>query len=286
MESRAMELPPFPHGTSQGEPRYGSVFLVSRVVYRGSAAIAKRLLPRVAREPAARAAMAREAAALALVTHPSIPELRGVGSDDHGPFTVQSEMRGESVRAIVEGHRARGRAVPPTLVAHLAAAASKALAEVHALANERGPVTLSHGDLGPDHVLLGPLGDALFVDFGAARFAGMDPALATDDRGTLPYASPEVARGERPPGQADDVYALAATLLFLANGGPITGVEGDAAMLLEIGERGLDPSLCDHAAGLTARGRAALRRAIALDPSARLTRAADLAAALAWAEPC
>lgn len=262
----------------------GSVFHVALVRDRGTVAIAKRLLPRVMREPAARAAMAREAMALSLARHPSLPELMRVGSDREGPFTIQSRVEGASVRAIVEGFRARARAVPATLIAHVAAEASGALAELHELGGERGPIGLSHGDLGPEHVVLGAIGDVRFVDLGAARFAGMDPALETEDRGTLPYAPPEVARGERAPGQAADVYALAATLIFLATGGPIWPAQGDAAMLLGIGERGLDRALCDQAAGISQRGREALRRAITLDPAARLTSARELASALA--PPC
>ena len=264
----------------------GSIFHVALVRDRGEIAVAKRLVPRVRREPAARAAMAREAMALSLANHLSLPELRRVGSDEHGPFMIQARIEGASVRAIVEGWRARGRAVPPSLVAHVSLAAAGALAEIHALANDRGPLALSHGDLGPDHVIVGPIGDVRFLDLGAARFAGMDPALSTDDRGTLPYAPPEVARGERAPRQSEDVYALAATLLFLATGGPLSATSGDAAMLLAIGDRGLDPDLCDRASGISDRGRAALRLAIALDPEERLASAVALAAALAPADSC
>jgi serine/threonine protein kinase len=152
--------------------------------------------------------------------------------------------------------------------------------------DEGGPLLLSHGDLGPDHVILGPIGDVRFVDLGAARFAGMDPALETDDRGTLPFVAPEVARGEARPGQAADVYALAATLLHLATGGPLGGAEGDAATLLAIGERGLSPDLVARAAGLEAAGREALGRALILDPSRRLARARELANALAAPSAC
>ena len=271
-----------PDGTELVAPLpAGSVFQVARVRDRGEIVVCKRLLPRVRREPAARAALVREATALGRARHPSLPELRRVGNDAHGPFVLEGHVEGVSVRALIEGWRSRGEGVPPRLVAHLAHAAAEALAAVHELADERGPLGLSHGDLGPDHVLLGPLGAAAFVDFGAARLAGMDAALETSDRGTLPFAAPEVARGEAAPGQAADVYALAATVLFLAGGGaPLVSVRDEAAMLLEIGERGLAPGLCDRAAGISAAGRDALRHALALDPVARLARARDLASAL------
>jgi serine/threonine protein kinase len=262
-----------PEGTELVEPLpAGSVFQVARVRRGGEVAVCKRLLSRMRSEPAARAAMVREATALSLSSarHPALPELLRVGSDGHGPFLIESNIEGTSVRALVEAWRARGREVPPRLVAHLAVAAAEALADMHELEGESGPLGLSHGDLGPDHVLLAPDGAAGFVDFGAARFAGMDAALETGDRGTLPFAAPEVARGEAPPGQAADVYALAATIVFLASGGaPLVTARDEAAMLLEIGERGLPPGLCGQAVGLSAAGRDALRQALSLDPASR-----------------
>jgi eukaryotic-like serine/threonine-protein kinase len=212
----------------------------------------------------------REAAALSQARHPSLPELRRVGSDAEGPFVIEAHAEGVSVRGLCEGWRARGRAVPARLCEHLAIAAAEALADLHELGGEGGPLGLSHGDLGADHVLLSPLGAACFVDLGAARWAGMDPALETGDRGTLPFVAPEVARGETAPGQPADVYALAATILFLATGGaPLVAPRDEAAMLLEIGERGLPADLCDRAVGLQTTGRDALRQALSLDPARR-----------------
>jgi serine/threonine protein kinase len=271
-----------PEGTELVEPLpSGSVFQVARVRVDRAVVVCKRLLPRVRGEPAGRAAIVREATALSLSRHPALPALIRVGTDGHGPFVLEAHAEGTSVRGLVEGWRARGGRVPLRLVAHLAQAAAEALAEVHDLGHEGAPLRLSHGDLGPDHVILGPLGDVRFIDLGAARFAGMDPALETADRGTLPFAAPEVARGDAPPGQAADVYALAATILFLATGGaPLVGARDDASMLLEIGERGIDPALVSLAEGLSAGARDALRGALALDPAARIQGARELAAAL------
>jgi serine/threonine protein kinase len=270
-----------PDGTVLVEPLgSGSVFEVAAVRDGGAIVACKRLTPRAGRARAARAAMVREAKVLARARHPSLPALVRVGSDGHGPFVIESLVRGATVRAIVEGWRARGQRVPPRLVAHLAAAAAEALAELHELADEAGPIGFVHGDLGPDHVRMGPLGEARFLDLGAARFAGMDRSLDHGDRGTLPFVAPEVARGEAPPSAAGDVYALAATLLWLATGEPLCEAQGEAAMLLAIGERGLRLDLCDRAAGIPEAGRAAIRDALALDPSSRLTSPRALADAL------
>jgi serine/threonine protein kinase len=258
----------------------GSVFDVALVRQAGRALVCKRLVPPAAREAAGRAAIVREARFLSLARHPALPLLQRVGTDAAGPFLLETRMEGASIRALVEGWQRRGARVPPHLVAHLASAAAGALAEIHALADTDGPLDLVHGDLGPDHVLMGSLGEARFVDFGAARFRGMEANLSFGDRGTLPFVAPEVARGDASPSQTGDVYALAATLLFLATGAPIAAAREQGALLLEIGERGLSLARCDDAVGLAPRGREALRAALALDPAARIQTARALAEAL------
>src|SRR4051812_31753729 len=106
----------------------GSVFQVALVRDRADLVVCKRLLPRVRAEPAARAAMVREAMVLARAPHAALPALRRVGNDAHGPFVIEARVEGTSVRALVEGWRARGAPVPPRLVGHLALAAAEALA--------------------------------------------------------------------------------------------------------------------------------------------------------------
>lgn len=260
----------------------GTMFDVALVREEGRVLACKRLTPRMVREPIGRAALVREAKALSLAKHPSLPSLVRVGSDGHGPFVLETALSGVPLRELVEAWRARGKAVPARLAAHVALAAVEALAEVQELRDEAGPIDLVHGDLGPDHVLVGPIGDVRFLDFGAARFRGFSPApegLIAEDRGTLPYVAPEVARGEAPPSAQGDVYALAATLLYLVSGGPICRARDEVTMLREIGERGVLVDLLDAADALTQPERDALRSALALDPAARPVSARALLAA-------
>jgi len=247
----------------------GTMFDVALVREEGRVLACKRLTSRMVREAIGRAALVREAKALALAKHPALPALVRVGSDGHGPFVLETALEGVPLRGLVEAWRARGRSVPARLAAHVALAAVEALADVQELRDEAGPIDLVHGDLGPDHVLVGPLGDVRFIDFGAARFRGLDAALVADDRGTLPYVAPEVARGEAPPSAQADVYALAATILHMVSGGPICRSRDEATMLVEIGEKGVRVDLLDVASALTPSERDALRSALALEPAAR-----------------
>lgn len=247
----------------------GSVFEVGLVRTGERLLVCKRLGPRGRDAREGRVAMVREARLLSLVDHPALPRLEHVGTDARGPFFLESFVEGTPVRALVEGWRERGKPVPRTLVRHVSILALGALAELHELADREGPLAITHGDLGPDHVIVSPLGEIRFVDLGAARFRGMEPDLETDDRGTLPYAPPEVARGEARPSPSADVYALAATLLFCATGGPLSEATGEAAMLAEIGARGLRRELLDSASAFGPREREALHSALDPDPARR-----------------
>ncbi|AKT38446.1 protein kinase domain-containing protein [Chondromyces crocatus] len=263
---------PAPEGTALFEHLgAGSVFDVALVQHGGRLLVCKRLNSRALREPAGRAALVREARVLSLVRHPALPELTRVGSDGHGPFILQTRQPGVSIRSVLEGWQARGRRPPRALVNHVVRTALEVLAEIQALCrvDGGGPLGLIHGDITPDHVLLGPIGDVRFVDLGAARFEGMPADLATDDRGTLPFVAPEVARGESAPTQAADLYSLAAALAWFTTGEALTRAREEAAALAEIGEHGLllDPLKDDTT--LAAGARDVLLRALARDPDER-----------------
>jgi eukaryotic-like serine/threonine-protein kinase len=256
----------------------GSLFEVTLLREDGRSLVEKRLLSRFRREPEGRAALAREGRVLATVKHPALPELVRVGADDKGPFLVETFVAGASIRQIVEAWSARG-GVAPRLAAHMTREAFRVLAELAELAGQDGPLGFVHGDIAPDHVLLSPMGEVRLLDFGAARVRDLPRSLLGEGRGTLPFVAPEVARGEAAPSVASDVYALAATSLFLASGGPICDAKDEAAMLLEIGTRGVRAGLCDAAAAFRPAEREALTRALALDPSRRITSPAEVLAA-------
>jgi serine/threonine protein kinase len=259
----------------------GSVFDVAVVRAGESRLVCKRLAPPVLRAAEARAAIVREAESLAAMAHPALPRLVRVGADAHGPFVIETLVEGASLAAVVDAWASRGRAVPARLVEHVAAAAAEALAELAERADEAGPLGFVHGDLGPDHVVLGPTGEIRFVDLGAARVRGMRAAPSAAERGTLPFVAPEVARGDAAPSATADVFALAATLAFLATSAPPCVARDEGAMLVEVGERGLDLRALEARADLGRPLRAALARALAFDRAARLDTARALARALA-----
>lgn len=242
----------------------GSVFQVGLVRSRDRELVCKRLTPQALEVRAGRAAMVREARLLSIINHHALPRLVRVGNDKHGPFFLETFVHGTSLRDIIRGWNDKGSAVPRSLIRHITVVALQTLSDLHEHADEIGPLEIVHGDLSPDHVLLGPLGDVRFVDLGAARFRGLDTELDTDDRGTVPYAAPEVVRGDDKPGQHSDVYALCATLLWFATGERLCEASTDAAMLAEVASQGIRRDLVERAAAFEPHERAQIHAA--LDP--------------------
>lgn len=249
----------------------GSVFQVALVRAREREIVCKRLTPHALETREGRAAMVREAKLLSMVNHPALPQLVRVGNDAYGPFFLETYVLGMSLHGLVHAWSTLGKPVPRSLVRHIFITALQTLADVHELADDRGPLGIVHGDISPDHVVFGPVGDVRFVDLGGARFRGLEPDVDTDDRGTVPYAAPEIVRGEEKPGQTSDMYALCATLLWFATGEELCVASTDAAKLAEVAQHGVRRELVDRMGALEPHERACFRAALDPDPTRRPT---------------
>jgi serine/threonine protein kinase len=156
--------------------------------------------------------------------------------------------------------------------------AFEALARLHELSRAGESLGAVHGDISPDNVLVaGPPHDGVaFVDFGAASARGLGDATG---RGTLPFADPEVVRGERAPDAAADVWALAATLVSAA-GVRLVDAEDEPARLLEVAERGVRIERLRDVRGLASAAELrAMESALELDRARRTTSAREMARA-------
>ena len=256
----------------------GSIFEVAVVEHGGRHLVCKRLNLRMVDEPVARAALRREADLLGSVQHGSLPKLAGQGTDEWGPYLLESFQSGTPLRALAPaGREVLTRVLRPSFAA---------LAELHGVADATGPLDVVHGDITPDHVLLDEGGAIRFVDFGQARWRGLSERIGQDDRGTVPYVAPELARGESSSNQAGDVYALAATLAYVVLGRDPCAAQAEAVRLVEIAEQGVDAqALWDHPQ-LSELEREVLIRALAFHPAERLREAAAVCAGLtAGAKP-
>lgn len=249
----------------------GSVFQVVLVRVRERELVCKRLAPHALDTQEGRAAMVREAKLLSMVDHPALPRLVRVGTDAHGPFFLETYVEGTSLRHLRQAWATRDKPLPNSLLRHIVVASLETLADVQDLADSKGPLGIVHGDLTPDHVLFGPMGDIRFVDLGAARFRGLDAEVDTEDRGTVPYAAPEVVRGDSKQRQTTDLYSLCATLLWFATGEDLCAATTDAAKLAEVAQQGVRRELIRRVHVFDDHEQTCFRAALDPDPTHRLS---------------
>jgi hypothetical protein len=156
----------------------------------------------------ARQRIHREAEVLTRLDHPNIVELLDVVEDGDDVTLVMAYLTGGTLADRVAKH---GPA-PPEEVARMADALGSALAEAH-----RAGVV--HRDIKPGNVLFDAHEVPHLADFGVASSRDDTAGLTMIGTvvGTPGFMAPEQARGEGA-GQASDVFALGATLLFAATG--------------------------------------------------------------------
>ena len=200
--------------------------------------VAIKVLWTVGDDSDAAARMRQEAHILARLEHPGIVPIHEVGVLDGGRLFY--------VMKLVQGPRLDEHSRSGTIADRLRLFTR--ICEPVAFAHAHGVV---HRDLKPENVMVGPFGELLVLDWGAAQTddrvdrtvpdaprpadprssnggAGrpVPPSAptrlerdATSVVGTRGYMAPEQARGERVDGRAD-VYALGGILHFLLTGGP------------------------------------------------------------------
>jgi serine/threonine protein kinase len=253
----------------------GTVFAVA-VVHdvRGRELICKRAArPDI---PETALALGREAAVLGKLQGRDVPRLVASGHDARGGFLVESLAPGVPLRALVD----RTIRLPPVEVLALGCAAASALARLHDATDEQSALGFVHGDISPDNVFYAAPSTITFVDFSSAIFRDAPSPALPDDRGTAPYAAPEVMRQETHPTAASDTYALAATLLAVAIGAPIVRAQNDAGRLFEAASQGVMRHLLDERPDLDPAFRSAIVEALQYEQDRRLSSSRALAARL------
>jgi eukaryotic-like serine/threonine-protein kinase len=155
---------------------------------------------------------AREARAVAAISHVNVVQVFDINEHDGRPYFVMEYLRGVDVAALL---RSKRRLDPASAVA-IGLAAALGLAEAAAAG-------VVHRDVKPGNLFLTDRGVVKVTDFGLAKgmSTNLGVALTVEGMtlGTPDYMAPEQGRGETVDTRAD-IYSLGCTLFHLLTGRP------------------------------------------------------------------
>jgi predicted ATPase len=214
----------------------------------------------------------REGCTASALNHPNICTIYDTGECAGRPFLSMELIEGRTLEEMIH------RRPPAGELARLIGQAARALAAAHAAG-------VVHRDIKPSNLMVRPDGLVKVLDFGLARRlpadGGEGPAKGTHPGtrvGTVPYMSPEQARGQ-PVGTATDVFSLGVALYELATGQLPFPLDSDAGRLpVFVSQPPLSPSRLNPEVPAAMDG--LIQHMLAKDPRLRPT-AVEVEAALA-----
>ena len=207
--------------------------------------------------------------------HPGLVQVHDLGLDGGIYYLCMDHVDGGDLAALM-----RARPLPRVIALHIGEQIALALAHVHGLADERGPLGLVHRDLGPRNVLVSRTGEVKLADFGIAKATALgDVTWGRLVKGTFAYLSPEQAGGAEVDARSDQ-FGLGILLCEMLLGArPFDAAAEGPLPTLDNIRRAEIPQ--GYLAGLPPELAALLRRCLARRPADRHPDLAALARGLA-----
>ncbi|ORM37654.1 serine/threonine-protein kinase [Williamsia sp. 1135] len=226
----------------------------------------KVLRPEFADKTDVRIRFESEASTAATLNHPNVVSVYDSGEDQGVPFIVMERLPGSTLASEIEAGP-----LPPARVRGVLIDVLAALAAAHAAG-------ILHRDIKPGNVLFSATGIVKVGDFGIAKTADSAHTTTGEVLGTVAYLSPQRIEG-RPATVGDDIYAVGVVGYEAITGRRPFAGDNIASMARNILQQRPEPL-----AALNPNADAALvhaiERAMAPDPAARFSNAAELRTAL------
>ncbi|MCD6360533.1 MAG: serine/threonine protein kinase, partial [Armatimonadetes bacterium] len=214
---------------------------------------------------------AREAKALARLTHPNIVRVIDAGEHEGAPYLVMPYLPGGSLKQVL---RERGR-LPWQEGLQLLIPIARALGYAH----RQGMI---HRDVKPSNILITEDAEPVLTDFGIAKIledeATMDLTGTGMLVGTPEYMAPEQVSGSTVDARAD-IYALGVVLYEMVTGRKPYQADTPMAVMVKQARDPL-PRPREFAPGLPEGVERILLKMLAKDPEERYQTMEELAAAL------
>ncbi|WP_375761046.1 serine/threonine-protein kinase [Corallococcus exercitus] len=236
----------------------------------------KRVLPHLARETDIANMFVSEARLAMLLQHQNIVTVHDVGESAEGLFLVMELVDGWDLGALMRAVTRQGLRIPPHLAVFIASQAQAGLQHAYRRQHGGQVVMTAHRDVSPSNLLVSREGEVKVTDFGIARLAGLSRTEPGAFKGKVPYAAPEVLRGE-PATALSDQFSLGTLLAeMLAGQHPFGGSAEPMAVAYSILNRA-PASLPDVPASLAT----LVLRMLSRDPAGRFPQPEDVSEALA-----
>jgi serine/threonine protein kinase len=214
-----------------------------------------------------RARLITEAQLVFRLTHTNICQVIDLGEGETGTCVVMEYVRGCDLRRLMKQLDERMRRLDVATGVYIAREMARALDYAHRRTDERGVVlSLWHGDVTPQNMLLSVEGEVKLTDFGIARALGVAAPGVGLRAGTPGYVAPEVEHGAGD--HRADIYGLGMSLVVALTACPPELIRAERDSLRNLRHE-LSADLC-----------AILARALDDDPAKRFVSALDFERAL------
>ena len=254
----------------------GEVFLARQISYGGFAkdVVLKRIHENLADDPDFVEQFLQEARIAAMLDHPNIVQILGLGQQDRDHFIVMEYVHGLSLSRLI---KRLGGPLPVPIAVQICIDVAAGLEFAHTACDPASgePLNLVHRDISPPNILVSTSGSVKITDFGIAKVKwSVNKTRAGVVKGKYSYLAPEQVRGKKATRQSD-IYSLGLNLYEMATG-QRAYPSGEHGEVLRAVARGKIARPDEHVPDFPPDLEEILMRSLAVNPKQRYTACAQL----------